>query len=219
MRTITRVVLAAAASLGASVLPGVAQAKVHITVDLDNQTIHVEAKDQVFDWKVSSGKPGYETPAGRFGVLWMDRDHHSDEYEGAYMPDAIFFAPGYAIHGFGKSPWGRKASHGCVRLPVAKAEILFDLVKAQGAEVNIVGYSPTVLAATPSKRPEASDEAMVGSAQGDARAYRAEDGSAPDRFQDDRARGYDAPAYSDSMIGGPRQQRGRSSDDLFGSVY
>ena len=153
---VTRSVLAAAL-LGCVAFAGAAQAKVHITVDLDDQTIHVEAKDQVFDWKVSSGKPGFETPAGRFGVLWMDKDHHSDEYDGAYMPDAIFFAPGFAIHGFGKSPWGHKASHGCVRLPVAKAEILFDLVKAQGAEVNIIGASPTVLAATPSKRPDAVD--------------------------------------------------------------
>ena len=200
MRAVTRVLLLSATMLGA--FAGAAQARVHITVDLDNQTIHVEAKDQVFDWKVSSGKQGFETPAGHFGVLWMDKDHHSDEYEGAYMPDAIFFAPGYAIHGFGKSPWGHKASHGCVRLPVAKAEVLFDLVKAQGADVTIIGASPTILAATPSKRPDAVDV----DGDGYAPAY------APD--QAGRSRDVAVPAYG-YMYVRPR----RSADDLFDSVY
>ena len=141
MRPIARVCLAIAASV---LLAPAAEAKVHITVDLDRQTIHVEAGAKSYDWKVSSGKVGYETPAGNFKVLWMDKDHHSDEYEGAYMPNAIFFAPGFAIHGFGKSPWGHKASHGCVRIPVAKSAILFALVKAEGADVTITGDSPTV---------------------------------------------------------------------------
>ncbi len=140
MRPIVRLTLAAAAAV--LLAPTLAQAKVRITVDLDAQTIHVEAKDRVYDWKVSSGKTGYETPAGKFGVLWMDKDHHSDEYEQAPMPNAIFFAPGFAIHGFGKSAWGHKASHGCVRLPVAQSAILFDLVKADGADVTITGFSP-----------------------------------------------------------------------------
>ena len=135
--------LAFAASLAASLaLLAPAQARVRIDVDLDAQTMHVESSDGSYDWKVSSGKPGYETPAGRFKVLWMDKEHHSDTYENAYMPNAIFFAPGYAIHGFGKSPWGHKASHGCIRLPAAKAAMLFEMVKAEGAEINVTGYSP-----------------------------------------------------------------------------
>lgn len=138
---VTRVVVATAASLCllSAGFVSAASAKVRITVDLDSQTMHVESDVKTFDWKVSSGKPGYETPNGKYGVLWMDKDHHSDEYDGAYMPNAIFFAPGFAIHGFGKSPWGHKASHGCIRIPTAKSEILYGLVKAQGAEVNIVG--------------------------------------------------------------------------------
>ncbi len=135
------VLLAAAAGL----LSGSpAWAKVRIAVDLDAQTMHVESKGGSYDWKVSSGKPGYETPAGSFKVLWMDKEHHSDTYENAYMPNAIFFAPGYAIHGFGKSPWGHKASHGCIRLPAAKAAMLFDLVKAEGAEISITGDTSVV---------------------------------------------------------------------------
>jgi hypothetical protein len=160
MNPFTHVVLASALALGVSSLaPGVASAKVHITVDLDRQTIHIEAKNQTFDWKVSSGKDGFETPAGKYGVLWMDKDHHSDEYDQAPMPNAIFFAPGYAIHGAYKSDWGRPASHGCVRLPVAKSAILFDLVKAQGADVTITGYSPATVTAAVHAKPKVNPDA------------------------------------------------------------
>ena len=113
----------AVATAFAACLPSFAQAKVHILVDLDNQTVHVEAKDKTFDWKVSSGASGYDTPTGSYGVLWTDKDHKSDEYDGAPMPNAIFFKPGFAIHGAYKSNWGHPASHGCVRLPVAKSAI------------------------------------------------------------------------------------------------
>lgn len=159
MHTIARALLAVAASAGLSCFaPSLAQAKVQITVDLDAQTIHVESKSQTFDWKISSGADGYETPPGKYRVLWMDKNHHSDEYDGVPMPNAIFFAPGFAIHGTSKSPWGRRASHGCVRLPVAKSAILFGLVKKEGADVTIVG--PPV----PPKAQQAADPSGSGSA-------------------------------------------------------
>lgn len=149
MRPLVLACLAAAAFS----IPSVASAKVHITVDLDTQRIHVESKDHVYDWKVSSGAPGYDTPAGTYGVLWTDKTHTSDEYDGAPMPNAIFFKPGFAIHGAYKSNWGHPASHGCVRLPVANSAVLFDLVKAEGAEIKIVGGSgpsaPLVASARP----------------------------------------------------------------------
>ena len=161
----TRVVLAAAASALCLLAPSLAQAKVHIAVDLDAQTIHVDSASGSYDWKVSSGKTGYDTPNGHFNVLWMDKDHHSDEYEQAYMPNAIFFAPGFALHGFGKSPWGHKASHGCVRLPMDKSAKLFDMVKAEGADITITGAStrvaPTVASIEKKKREQ---EASAGAA-------------------------------------------------------
>lgn len=136
MRVLVRAVLAAAflTSLGS-----LAQARVKIAIDLAAQTMHVEAGEKTFDWKVSSGKSGYETPSGAYRVLWMDKDHLSDTYDKAPMPNAIFFAPGYAIHGASKSAWGHPASHGCVRLPVSKSAQLFDLVKKQGAEITLTG--------------------------------------------------------------------------------
>ncbi|MGD0633207.1 MAG: L,D-transpeptidase [Beijerinckiaceae bacterium] len=158
MRTWVRLILAATWLTGSASL---GLAKVHITVDLSRQTMHVAAANEVFDWKVSTGKFGYETPDGTYGVLWMDKDHYSQEYDNAPMPDAIFFRPGFAIHGAYKSAFGHPASHGCVRLPVDKAEILFDLVQAEGAEIKIVG-GPTVAAtATPSRRrPAPGEDAM-----------------------------------------------------------
>ncbi len=195
MRSLARVVLAVVASIG---LSSAASAKVHIIVDLDAQTMHVEANDKVFDWKVSSGKPGYETPNGAYGVLWMDKDHHSDEYDGAYMPNAIFFAPGFAIHGFGKSPWGHKASHGCIRIPTAKSAILWDLVKTEGgADVNIVGETTGTV---PSKETIASS-----------RAQRGEDGGAPRYSDDARDDGFDRAAGQHPGDG--------ANESLFNSVY
>ena len=189
MYPFARLVLVAATCLA----PAVAQAKVHINVDLDRQTIHVEAKEQTFDWKVSSGKFGYETPNGKYGVLWMDKDHHSDTYDQAPMPNAIFFAPGYAIHGASTSSWGRPASHGCVRLPVAKSALLFDLVKAEGAEVNIIGYSPAVVDMHPKPKVSPAVAAASGASETKTR-----DGSI------------------DTASGG---QGGAPDDALFNSVY
>lgn len=156
MRLLARL---AVASAFAACLPIAAQAKVKIAVDLDSQTMHVEAKDKSYDWKVSSGASGFDTPAGSYGVLWTDKDHKSDEYDGAPMPNAIFFKPGFAIHGAYKSNWGHPASHGCIRLPVAKSAVLWDLVKADGAEITITGGTPEeeTVAERPHRRARAID--------------------------------------------------------------
>ena len=138
MRSLARAAVAAAALLSTASL---AQAKVKIDIDLTAQTMHVEANGKSMNWKVSSGKFGYETPAGAYKVLWMDKDHFSDTYDHAPMPNAIFFAPGYAIHGASKSSWGHPASHGCVRLPVGLSAQLFEMVKKQGAEITLTGGS------------------------------------------------------------------------------
>ena len=212
MHPFARLALSAATATGLFLAPGIASAKVRIAVDLDAQTIHVEAKDQVFDWKVSSGKPGYDTPTGTAGVLWMDKDHHSDEYDQAPMPNAIFFAPGYAIHGASTSKWGHKASHGCVRLPVAKSAILFDLVKAEGgAEITLTGSSPETIASVRAKQRE------------NAAAVAQRDGASSPEYDAVPAyagQGYAPPAgYDDEPGVAPRQGRASHSGELFGSVY
>lgn len=212
MRITTLLACAAGLAAFSSVPLASAEAKVRIDVDLDAQTMHVEGKDGSYDWKVSSGKTGYETPAGRFKVLWMDKEHHSDTYDNAYMPNAIFFAPGYAIHGFGKSPWGHKASHGCIRIPAAKAAMLFDMVKAEGAEINVTGYSPveapSVAAVERRNREAAADDGRGdGFVAADAPARQRQPAYAPDY-----APAY-APAYQPAPAYPTRQ------DGFFGGLY
>lgn len=196
MRAFARARIAAAASVCLLAFPTLAVAKVHIAIDLDKQVMHVTTDDgQSFETKVSSGKPGYETPAGDFKVLWMDKEHHSDTYDDAYMPDAIFFAPGYAIHGFGKSPWGHKASHGCVRIPMSRAAQLFDLVKAQGADITVTGQSPVTLASIREKlkeRDAAAAPAAIEPRYEDARGNPV----AGQPYADEASAGYAAGAYA-----------------------
>jgi lipoprotein-anchoring transpeptidase ErfK/SrfK len=74
---------------------------------------------------VSTGTTGRETPAGVFSVVEKDKDHHSNLYDDASMPNMQRITwSGIAMHG-GPLP-GYAASHGCVRLPYDFAEKLFD---------------------------------------------------------------------------------------------
>src|SRR5262245_20381056 len=74
---------------------------------------------------VSTGITGRETPAGVFSVVEKDKDHHSNLYDDASMPNMQRLTwSGIALHG-GPLP-GHAASHGCVRLPYDLAEKLFD---------------------------------------------------------------------------------------------
>src|SRR5277367_1087364 len=76
---------------------------------------------------VSSGTTGRETPAGVFSVVQKDKDHHSNLYDDAWMPNMLRITwSGIALHG-GPLP-GYAASHGCVRMPYDFAEKLFDEV-------------------------------------------------------------------------------------------
>lgn len=73
---------------------------------------------------ISSGKPGFETPTGVFTVLEKDEEHYSSTYNNAPMPYMQRLTwRGVALHA-GNLP-GRPASHGCVRLPLEFARLLF----------------------------------------------------------------------------------------------
>src|SRR5690606_40089674 len=106
-----------------------------ITVDTSTQRMNVMLDDlPVFDWPVSTGQRGYDTPSGEFTPFRMERHHFSREWDDAPMPHSIFFTKrGHAIHGsFETKKLGRPASGGCVRLAPENAKVLFDLVKAEG---------------------------------------------------------------------------------------
>jgi lipoprotein-anchoring transpeptidase ErfK/SrfK len=108
----------------------------------------------VAETPVSSGRKGFETPAGKYQVVQKDEKHVSNLYgdyldeaggvlkknadtsreptpegasfKGASMPYFLRFEGGYGLHA-GSLP-GRAASHGCVRLPRAMARRFFENV-------------------------------------------------------------------------------------------
>ena len=105
-----------------------------ITIDKAQQRMIV-AKDDVplYDWPVSTGQRGYDTPDGTYQPFRMEAKHFSREWDDAPMPHSIFFTQiGHAIHGsFDIKHLGRPASHGCVRLHPDNAAILYRLVRAE----------------------------------------------------------------------------------------
>jgi len=72
---------------------------------------------------ISSAAPGYVTPRGRFQVYRREQMSWSVPYR-VWMPYALYFTGGYAIHGFGVVPSG-PASHGCVRVPLSEAPFVY----------------------------------------------------------------------------------------------
>jgi lipoprotein-anchoring transpeptidase ErfK/SrfK len=136
--------LAARLSMAAAalfVLSQAARADLLINVDLSTQRMKVTVDGTPrYEWPVSTGRPGYETPTGTFKPFRMDLDHHSDEWDNAPMPYSIFFTmTGVAVHGTPeKRNLGRAVSHGCVRLSVANAATLWDLVKREKMASTVV---------------------------------------------------------------------------------
>ena len=98
-------------------------------VSLSNQRITIyDADGWILRAPVSSGQPGYETPAGIYSVIQKEEEHHSNLYDDASMPfmQRITWS-GIALHA-GLLP-GYPASHGCVRMPFDFAQRLFDMTK------------------------------------------------------------------------------------------
>lgn len=101
---------------------------------------------------ISSGREGYSTPAGRFGVIQKNADHVSNLYgnyvddagnvvvanvgvnrdrrppgtrfQGAPMPYFLRITGAVGMHG-GYLP-GYPASHGCIRMPMNMAQIFYE---------------------------------------------------------------------------------------------
>jgi hypothetical protein len=77
---------------------------------------------------VSSGKDGYQTPTGVFMILQKNVVHKSNRYSDAPMPYMQRLTwDGIALHA-GSIP-GFPASHGCVRLPLGFAKLLYGVTK------------------------------------------------------------------------------------------
>lgn len=121
------------------ILSGPAAAKVGIDVDVSTQRMTVTWKDGTEEvWRVATGRTGFETVRGNFGVERLSKDHWSKKYDAA-MPYAIFFHGGYAIHASTASRMGAPASHGCVRVEPSRAARLFEAVRKSGATITVSG--------------------------------------------------------------------------------
>ena len=111
---------------------------VSIVVSINQQLMHVHRSGiKIAITTVSTGKPGHETPTGVFTVLQKEKEHYSSTYDNAPMPfmNRLTWS-GIALHA-GKLP-GYPASHGCIRLPLKFAELLYGVTKL-GTPVVISG--------------------------------------------------------------------------------
>jgi hypothetical protein len=104
------------------------------------QVTFYDADGWILRAPVSSGVKGRETPAGVFAVVDKEKDHRSNMYDDAWMPNMQRITwNGVALHG-GPLP-GYAASHGCVRMPYGFAEKLFDKTRI-GMRVIIAPNDP-----------------------------------------------------------------------------
>ena len=128
-----------------------------IVIGLGEQRAYFyRGENVVGEAKISSGRAGFETPPGQYRVIQKDKDHVSNLYgdfidefsgeilkrnvdiskesppdgmlfRGSKMPYFLRFYKGYGLHA-GRLP-GRRASHGCVRLPAFMAAHFFNNVE------------------------------------------------------------------------------------------
>ena len=100
-----------------------------IVVSLKEQRLQVfDSAGLVAQSPISSGRPGYSTPTGVFTILQKNREHYSNLYGDAPMPNMQRITwSGVALHA-GALP-GYPASHGCIRLPYGFSRSLFSMTQ------------------------------------------------------------------------------------------
>jgi hypothetical protein len=125
-----------------------AGANVFINVDKTHQKMRIEVAGQPrYEFAISTGRAGYNTPNGTYHPQRLERTWFSKEYYNSPMPYSIFFDRGFAIHGsYEVRQLGGPASHGCIRLHPSNAAKLFSLVQEQGADnttIIVSGSNPS----------------------------------------------------------------------------
>ena len=108
--------------------------KRHIEIDLSSQYLYLwYGGRRIKKYRISSGRPGMETPTGTFHILSKSRLLWSTKYS-LYMPYSLRFYNGYFIHelpywpgGYREGQWhlGIPVSHGCVRLGIGPAKTVY----------------------------------------------------------------------------------------------
>lgn len=134
----TKIVILSLIILGSKTL----FASQYILVNLSEQKAYaVEDGYVLFEGRISSGKPGRETPEGEFTILQKKRYHKSNLWPkpkgGAPMPFMLRLTnDGIAMH-LGYVP-KKAASHGCIRLKKGFAQEMFTWARV-GMSVYVEG--------------------------------------------------------------------------------
>lgn len=115
---------------------GVPAGPITVRVDLRKQLMSVFRSGHEIGTAVALyGADSKATPLGRFPIQWKGRDHRSSLYD-ARMPFTLrLTGDGVAIHG-SNVRWGA-ATHGCIGVPTAFAEKLYQAAQV-GDLVTIV---------------------------------------------------------------------------------
>jgi peptidoglycan hydrolase-like protein with peptidoglycan-binding domain len=153
------IVLALVSSCATAVAAADDARTLQIIVSKDTQSLTVfDGSKVVATSKVSTGKPGHDTPTGIFSVLEKRKYHESNLYSNAPMPwmQRLTWS-GIALHESSSVP-NYPASHGCVRLPAAFAKSLFQMT-TRGVHVIIsdAQVAPTAISHATLFAPEALD--------------------------------------------------------------
>jgi hypothetical protein len=205
-------VLILAGGLALAGVIGVAPADANVLIQIDKSTqqmtVSVDGQTR-WQWPVSTGRPGRDTPSGTFHAFRMEADHFSKEFDDAPMPHSIFFTKiGHAVHGYlDTRNIGMPASHGCVRLDPANATALYALVEQQGVLNTTVVISGDARIALARGRAPGATQASAAPETAPSYGY---------GYSDNRGYGYSdnrSSGYSDNRSYGYRDDRAYSSND------
>jgi len=115
-----------------------------VVVDKTNQELRgYQSGLLVFQTRISTGRPGRETPSGVYRVQSKSLMHYSTLYENSPMPYSVQISGNYFIHGFDLVP-NFPASHGCIRVPLTgenPAREFYSWVN-EGTKVVVAGHWP-----------------------------------------------------------------------------
>jgi lipoprotein-anchoring transpeptidase ErfK/SrfK len=100
-----------------------------IEVNLAKQRLIArEGEKTIYTIPISSGKQKTPTKEGTFTVQRKLRTSRmkGKDYDISDVPYTMYYSGSYAIHGaYWRNKFGRRASHGCVNLPVTQAKKLY----------------------------------------------------------------------------------------------
>jgi lipoprotein-anchoring transpeptidase ErfK/SrfK len=162
--------------------PGTKGSSILIAIDKTTQKMSVFIEGtKKYDWRVSTGRPGYSTPSGTYNATSMNEVWYSKEWDNAPMPHAIFFmTDGHAIHGsYEVRSLGKPVSHGCVRIAPQNATLLYALVGTNGlknTQVVLTGVTPggesKVASHAPRQKPQVASRVTRNNIAGKPKAVR-----------------------------------------------